>query len=472
MTQTKPAVDGNSFRDPSGTVFVVKDADGSASRVLRAFTGPAAELTARVMNEPFYQSLVSAGKVVDTKWLDETDPGVEQVLSLGWARVAEHPPVNCITYPYEWSFSMLRDAALLQLELLASSVESDWILKDATPYNIQWDGGLSPVFIDVPSFVPRDGDYWRGYRQFCAMFLIPLMITAHLGIPFQPLLRSQMDGISAQEGLKYFHSWGDRLRKGVLPHVVFPAKAETISRARRSSGSYSQSKTRLLALLDSLKRTVERLSYSSWGSDWSRYTQTHSYGDLDYDVKKRFVERHLERRNIDVCWDIGANTGDFSRLVAPHCGVVIALDSDFDSVERCTGVVKAEGVPNVIPMVMDIANPSPNQGWAGHGLASFETRMKPDAILCLAVVHHVRVSMNLPLGMFMDWLRRLNATVIIEFVSREDEMFVSLLANKTERYEDYNLAAFEAEARERFSIVDRRKIKGGQRELFVLEPVS
>ncbi len=149
-----------------------------------------------------------------------------------WTSRHLREPLEFITWPYEWPFSMLKDAGLLQLRLLDTAVRNGWILKDATPFNIQW-RQARPVFIDTPSFVPWDGgEFWQGYRQFCSMFLIPLMITAHLRIPFQPLLRSRLDGIPPEEAAKYF-SGMRKFRRGVLSHIWFPAKAE---RRMRSSG--------------------------------------------------------------------------------------------------------------------------------------------------------------------------------------------------------------------------------------------
>lgn len=368
---------------------------------------------------------------------------------------------------------MLQDAVLLQLRLLETSVSNGWMLKDATPFNVQW-RGAQPTFVDAPSFAPWDGGYWRGYRQFCATFLTPLLLTAHLGIPFQPLLRSRLEGIPPEEAVRYFRGLR-RLRRGVPSHVWFPATAESGVRRRRRGAPASgrQPRTTLLALLDNLKRLIAGLSSGPARSDWARYAETHSYDDADHERKRAFVERHCAARRPGLTWDLGANTGAFSQIAARSSGVVIAVDGNPEAVDLLYRKLRAAGgdAPrNVVPLVMDVANPSPGQGWAGRERAAFEARGRPDLVLCLALIHHLRVSANVPLTLCLEWLRGLGATVILEFVGREDEMFRSLVEHRREDYADLAAERFEEEVRRRFRVRDRQPLKGGSRELLLLEP--
>ena len=467
--------DGGSFKDPAGRVYRVADATGEG-RILRGLNVEAAATLEKLLAEPFFRSLAAAGDVAATTLLDDQDGAARSVLAEGWAAVAEHQAVDFLTWPYEWPFSMLQDAALLQLRLLETSVRHGWILKDATPFNIQWPGAR-PVFIDVPSFVPwAEGEYWQGYRQFCATFLTPLLLTAHLGIPFQPLLRSRLEGIPPEEAVKYFYGL-KRFKRGVLSHVWFPAKAERRVQRRAGRGRPAQENARrrqpatmLLALLDSLKRLITGLSYGPAGSDWARYAETHSYAPEDFARKQDFVERHAAALRPGLTWDLGANTGAFSRIAAQHSRLVVAVDGDQDAVERLYREARDGGPENIIPLVMDLSNLSPGQGWAGGERVAFDRRAKPDLALCLALVHHLRVSANIPLPLFIGWLRSLDAAVIIEFVGRDDEMFQALLENKRENYADYTAANFASELRRHFAVRDQLELKGGARELFMLEP--
>ncbi len=468
--------DTGSFKDPSGRVYRVSGQSGDV-RILRGLSLSADAVMRKLLTEPFFQELVSGGDVVDSVFVGQDDSDALTTMADVWHSVLEHQLIDFVTYPYEWPFSMLKDAALLQLRLLETAAQNGWILKDATPFNVQWDG-VRPIFIDTPSFIPwEEGEYWRGYRQFCSTFLIPLMLTAHLGVPFQPLLRSQLDGIPPGEASAYFY--GLRLfKRGVLSHVWFPARAERKARKRQSAGVPSretrsrrrQPRTVTLALLDSLKRLVRKLSYGPTRSDWSQYSQSHSYSQSEFRQKKDFVVRNSAGYRPDLTWDIGSNTGEFSRAVAHNSRTVVALDSDQDAIELLYRDLRLNGPQNILPLVMDLSNLSPGQGWAGLERLPFDKRRSPDMVICLALIHHMRVTANIPISMFLDWLRTLNASVILEFISRDDEMFQQLLANKQETYSDYTSENFEAEVCSGFLVRDRLELKDGLRELFLLEP--
>lgn len=468
------STDGGSFKDPSGRVYLVGDGT-SGRRVVRGLTATTAATIERLLAEPFFTRLLADGDVANTHVLCPDDPVAATVMNRGWASVVEHEAVGFPTWPYEWPFGMLKDAALLQLHLLGICVRSGWILKDATPFNIQW-VGTKPVFIDIPSFVPRgDGEYWQGYRQFCSMFLIPLMLTAHLRIPYQPLLRSCLDGITPEMAARYFHGLR-RFKRGVPSHVWFPSIVERLMRsrdgARRSPDArHRQSKTGFLALLDGLTRLVEGLSNrQATQTDWSRYSETHSYAEGDFDRKMAFVEKHTSARRPHLLWDLGANTGTFSRIAAQYSEIVVAVDGDHEAVDVLYREARQGRARNVIPLVMDLANPSPGQGWAGRERAALVERRSPDMALCLALLHHLRVSANVPVSLLVDWLRGLDATVIVEFINRDDEMFARLAENKREDYTDYTLTGFQSEVDKHFTVEDRMGLKGGKRELLLLEP--
>ena len=470
--------DGGSFKDPAGRVYRIVAGESGRARIVRGL-GRAADATMkRLLAEPFFRELVAAGSVVKTAPLDREAVAALGLDEEGWCAAMEHEPVDFVTYPYEWPFSMLRDAALLQLRLLKTSAENGWILKDATPFNVHWNG-VQPVFVDVPSFEPwEEGDYWRGYRQFCAAFLTPLLLTAHLGIPFQPLLRSRLDGIPAEEAAKYFYGLR-RFKRGVLSHVRFPARAESAVRKRGRGGGTArirpgrrQPRALTLALLDSLERLVGGLSCGPARSDWSRYADSHSYDGAEFAQKEDFVRRAAMARRPALTWDLGCNTGAFSRIAARHSRTVVAVDMDQDAVELLYRAARSSELRNVIPLMMDLANLSPGQGWAGRERPAFDARQSPDLVLCLALVHHMRVTANIPLPLFVGWLRSLNAAVVLEYVGRDDEMFRKLLENKREDYADYNAGNFQSTVRRHFAVRDRLELKGGLRELLLLEPAD
>ena len=362
--------DGGSLRDPSGRVYVFRDRGGE-QRVVRGLTAASAATVERLLAEPFFRRMRDDGDVAHTRFLRPDNPVATAVTDHGWASAVEHVPVEFLTWPYEWPFSMLKDAALLQLRLLETCVQSGWMLKDATPFNIQW-VGTRPVFVDIPSFVPRqDGEYWQGYRQFCSLFLIPLMLTAHLRIPYQPLLRSNLEGIPPEEATRYFQGLR-RLKKGVPSHVWFPARVDAWMR-RRGAGQWSasgrrQPTTTLLALLDNLRPPRESAGlFSSKSVGVGRATPRRTRTKPVTSNGRWPSSRRTPQRRAHACCGISARTlACFLASRARHSDTVVAVDGDHDAVDVLYRDARGGGGRNIIPLVMNLANPSPGQGWAGR----------------------------------------------------------------------------------------------------------
>lgn len=463
---------GGSFRDPANRVF---DYEG---RVLRGVNEAALENFLMLEMEEFFRKHVESGSIVRTALLGEVDCVTSEIRAQGWAGVLEHEKLPFISYPYEWTFSMLKDAALLHLELLESSIKAGWTIKDSTPFNIQF-VGASPTFIDIPSFVPRQpGEHWSGYRQFCMLFLYPLMLKAYLGIDFQQVLRANLDGISPTEASRYFRGLS-RFRKGVVTHALFPAfmekrieESEKDRAPAKERHGIKQSDPMVLGLIQSLKRLVTSLTFSVRHTEWSEYANTHSYEQQEFEAKARFVRDAAQSHRWERVWDIGGNTGTFSQICTEFADYVITIDGDHDAVEKLYLHQKAKGRSNILPLYMNLANPSPNHGWAGVERTSFDTRSKPDLVICLALIHHMCLSANIPIPLFVDWLRSLQAKVVIEFVDRSDEMVQKLITNKKEKHLDYNLSNFERELGLRFRIIESSELKGGKRKIYFCEPLA
>lgn len=467
----RASADPGSFRDSTNRVYALE------GRILRGLSALQGDHFQALSKEPFFGELIRTSRVVNTHITDPQDaPIVQTILEDGWATVVEHAVIPFVTYPYEWCFSMLRDAALLQLEILEESLEHGWTLKDASPYNIQWQG-CRPTFIDTGSFEPWvQGEPWIGYRQFCSMFLVPLLLKAHLGIDYLPLLRSKLDGLPPLEARKYFQG-RNRFRRGVMSHVVLPATVErSIARRERDRAPARErragkhTKAMVLGLVQGLKSTVSGLQWKVQHTDWSQYAANHSYESKDVEIKRAFVTRVAGSRPRKLVWDIGCNTGTFSRIAAANAQTVVALDGDHDAIEQLYRSEKTEPAKRILPLVMDLANVSPNQGWAGAERKALDARGRPGLVLCLALIHHMRVSSNVPIPLFLDWLRSLGSEVVLEFVGRQDEMFLKLLANKSVTYDDYSLESFVEACRSRYEIADRQPLKDGHRELFHLVP--
>ncbi len=451
-----------SFRDRNGRVFY---RDGRIYRSL----GPAALANWRRLREtPFLAARMAGGSIVET---EDADPA----LAPDAAGILGHARIPFVSYPYEWTFGMLKDAALLHLDLMRDALAADMILKDATPYNIQW-RGVHPVFIDIPSFEPlRRGEPWVGYRQFCEMFLYPLMLQAWKGVDFRPWLRGRIDGIPAAE-MRGLMSSRDLLRPGALLHVAAQSalqrRYEGSGRDMRGSLAEAGFDKRLIVNnVTKLRALVERLEPGRDSTQWSDYDRTHSYDAAEFERKLAFVRDAAATRHWKLAWDLGCNTGTFSRIVADHADQVVAMDADWLAIEHLYRREKAGAASDkVLPLVVNLADASPNQGWRGAERKGLAERGRPELTLCLALVHHVVITANIPLADFIDWLAGMGTAVVIEFVGRDDEMVKALLANREDQYDDYHPENFRALLAARFDIRAEEPLKGGRRQIYFAEP--
>lgn len=455
--------DPGSYRDREGRVF---ESDG---RLLRALSARALEEWDAVSATPFFARAMADGRVVETRRVDlPADAPV--ATAQPWVAALEHQRIPFISYPYEWSFGMLRDAALLQLELLREALEAGFVLKDSSAYNLQWIGSR-PVFIDVPSFERhRQGEPWIGYLQFCQLFLYPLLLTAYRDIPFRGLLRGSLDGVPPATAAAMF-SLRDRLRPGVLTHVALQARLQAAQSGgqrsvRRQLADAGFGRELILANVRKLSRLITRLEWKRSASTWVDYRETHSYSDADHAAKKEFVRAAAAAVPRRMVWDLGANTGDFSRVCREHAEYILAIDADELAVERMYRELNAEGDGKILPLVGNLVDPSPGLGWLGRERRPLPDRGRPDLVLALALIHHVVIGANLPLDDFVDGLARLGGDLVIEFVHKDDPMVRQLLLEKEDRYADYDRDRLERALSRHWTIAERLALGSGTRTLY------
>ena len=460
-----------SFRDPASSVFHLGD------QVLRGLRAEAVDDWEALAATRFFPELMAAGKICPTE-VAGVDLAEPSRLGADWALVLRHDRVPFVSYPYEWTFSMLRDAALLHLEVLAAALAEGITTKDGSAYNVQWRGS-SPLFIDVGSFERApDGEPWAGYRQFCQTFLYPLMLQAYLGTGFQPWLRAQIDGIESQQ-LRQLLGGRHRLRPGVLKHVHLHSAMEA-----RYSGATTQStraelrsagfkRELVVATVNAIQKLVAGLSWRPRTSQWVGYQGTCTYSDADRDHKTAFVREVLTAAGEPrLVVDLGANDGTYSRLAAAHARQVVAVEADEAVTDRLYLALRAEGERRILPLVMDLANPSPGIGWRNRERAPFLQRAAgADVVLCLALVHHLAIGRNVPLAELVDWLAGLGGRLVVEFVDPDDPMARRLLANKPEGlFPDYRRDVFEKLLTERFTVQRRQALPSGTRVLYAVAP--
>jgi len=460
----KHSAESGSFRDRNGRVVYTEEG------VFRLLSEHALRQWEALSNTVFFQRLMSEGKIVETERVHSASRALTHSCNGNWAAVLRHQTVPFVSYPYEWCFSMLRDAALLQLELLRAALDEGMILKDASAYNVQWQG-TRPMFIDVPSFEEWEaGEPWIGYRQFCQLHLYPLFLQAYKNISFQPWLRGQIDGIDPEQ-FNRLMSLRDLVRPGVFSHVFLQSKMQARyggadKNIRATLKKIGFHKNLILSNVDRLRKIIRHLSLKPSQSEWSDYERFHNYTDDDLDRKAAFVRRAVHSRDWNLAWDLGCNTGAFSRIASENARYVVSMDADHLAVERFYQALRSEGRERILPLVMNLANASPDQGWRGLERKSIVGRGKPDLTLCLALVHHLVITANIPLPELVNWLAALGTDLVIEFILKEDPMVRTLLRNKTDHYDDYDLAVFERCISASFEVMERESLENGTRILF------
>lgn len=470
------AAEPGSFRDRDSRVVVTGDA------IYRALSPEGAEDWDALAATPLLETLVSRGDLVATDEVDAdrleaagSATGTD-LLPTGVDRVLEHERIPFVSYPYEWTFSMLQDAALLQLDLGIATIENGLNLKDATPYNVQF-RGAKPVFIDVGSFEQLpEGEPWVGYRQFCMLYLYPLLFQAHKDLPFHPWLRGSIDGIEPIDAIKVF-SLFDRLRRGVFMHTSVHARLDRRANRSGPGEAAANAKKRQTkpeqnrAMMGGLRRLVSKLRWKAGETSWSGYRQDNTYSDEDDRAKQEFVAAVAAAEQPALTWDMGCNDGAYSRISAEHSDLVIAFDFDHATVEALYRSLREEGNTKILPLVSNLADPSPALGWRGLERKTLADRGAPDLMLALALIHHVSISANIPIADFLQWARDLGTTLLIEFPKRTDPMVEALLANKHEGANpDYELGNFERELDRRFTVERREELPSGDRVLFLARP--
>jgi SAM-dependent methyltransferase len=453
--------ESSSFRDPSSGVL------RAGGRVLRYLDGDAAATFGALCGAGILDALVRRGAVVGWQTVSGEDARAVSALAPQSVLVLEHPALPFLSYPYEWPFEMLRAAALLTLEIQATALAAGFTLRDASPYNVQF-VGTRPIFIDLGSFDRyREGAPWAAYTQFCRTFLYPLLVDALRGVPYHGLLRSSVDGLDAAHVGRLLRP-RDKLRPSVFRDVVVQRWLERWSGTlggREEVAGAGIGRRALLRLIDRLRRTVAGLRSGVPASPWNDYDETVSQAAETRALKERVVEGAVTAARPRLVWDLGCNRGRFSVLAARAAGLVVAVDADPAVVDTLASSL-ADGPANVLPLVIDVLDPSPDQGWAGRERRSLPRRGRPDVVLCLGLLHHLVVHGQVPLRDVVGWLAGLAPEVLIEFVPPDDPGFRALVRWRTEPHHDYSAAALEAALGERFSSVARTALGPSGRLLY------
>jgi len=458
---TNPEAHEASFRDPDGFIFQIN------GQILRQINRSYAEDYEHLMKSGLYESLVDRGLLIPH---NECPPSVQGTSSAYKVIAPEEVPF--ISYAYEWSFGQMKAAAIASLEIMETALAHDMMLKDCNSYNMQFHQGR-PVLIDTLSFMPyRERMLWPGYRQFCQHFLMPLALMSYCDPRLSVLLARFTDGIPLDLGCGLLPLKA-RLSAGLLMHLFVHSSVDKRARtARRATRMTRPTSTSLLPLVDNLRRTVERIKPPRYHTAWEDYENVCLYSEADRQKKRRFVEKCLEDVLPATVWDLGANIGTYSWLAAGRGASVVAIDNDNAAIEHLSQAVAARREPNILPLVIDILNPTPPVGWENAERSSLLDRGPADLIIALALLHHIVIGANVPMQKVARLLARLSSHVVTEFVPKSDPQVELLLAHRKDIFPDYHQQGFEAAFSGYFRVVRTEELDDSPRILYQMERVT
>jgi hypothetical protein len=446
-----------SFRDPSGFVFK------ESSKIFRQINNS---------YRKNYDYLISSGllkKLFDENLLIYHKEVTKNTTNSLAYKIIEPVKIPFISYPYEWSFSALYDAAILTLKIQKIALEHGMSLKDASAYNIQFFQG-KPILIDTLSFeIYEEGKPWVAYRQFCQHFLAPLALMSYKDLRFGTLSQIYLDGIPL-DLVSNLLPFKTKLNLGLAAHIHLHAKSQkNAADSPKTRTSYHLNKNQFKGILASLESTVWSLKIPKQETVWQDYYRNTNYTDRAFKYKKDIVTQWIKLVKPKSVWDSGANDGTFSQISSGQKISTIATDFDPQAVNKCYLDSQKQNNNFILPLIIDLVNPSPSIGWENKERPSFLDRAGFDLTLCLALIHHLAISNNLPLALIAEFYRARTKFLIIEFVPKKDSNAQRLLKNREDIFEHYDQVNFEKEFSKFFKIKDRLPVKNSSRYIYLME---
>lgn len=448
----------SSFRDPAAFVFYK---DGIVFRQINMVYSDSYEM---LMRSGLYRHLTLEKWLVPHEEVSVESPRPEKLYT-----VIKPDQVYFISYPYEWCFSQLQDAALLTLQIQKEALGKGMALKDASAYNVQFTG-CRPVFIDTSSFeIYRENEPWAAYGQFCRHFLSPLLLMSYTDARMNQLFRIFSDGIPLDFTVSALPARA-MIRPMVFMNIWLHHRAEKkYGNQAASPGGARLAKKNLEILIDSLYGFVAGLRPKVLKAGWRDYYHNLSYSKAAFSSKKAIVERFLKRIKPEFIWDMGANTGEFSRIAAGMGIKTVSFDMDAEAVEKNYLQCKSESDHKILPLVLDLTNPSPGSGWDNTERKALKARRLPDAVLALALIHHLSISNSLPFGRVAGYFASLCRHLVIEFVHKSDPMAEGMIRGREDVFDEYTAELFEREFIRYFDILEREEVEDSDRIVYLME---
>lgn len=441
----------SSFRDSSGFIFF------EGENLFRQVNPEYFDIYKKLKDEKIFESLWGKNLMVRHQEIKSTPEAI----------IIKPEKIPFISYPYEWSFSQLKDAALLTLVLQKELLKSDFSLKDASAYNVQFIG-YRPIFIDTLSIEPYVEGPWVAFGQFCKHFLYPLMLMAKHDLRLNNLLKLWIDGIPVDivDRLLPFSKY---FSLNYWLYVKCLNNAQKKAENSHKKISITISKSQLLKVIDGLICTVNNLHPKKCKTEWGEYYTITNYSEASFDAKTKIVDSFIKKVNPNSVWDLGANNGHFSRLASRKGINTLAFDIDPIAVEKNYYASKTQKEENILPLLLDLTNPSPNIGWDNLERVSIEQRGKADLCLSLALIHHLAIGNNVPFENIASYFSKLCNSLVVEFIPKEDSKVQELLLNRKDIFTNYTIENFLRQFERYFSIEETVQVSDSLRTIFLMK---
>jgi SAM-dependent methyltransferase len=447
------------FRDPAGSLHI------QGEHVLRTVNPRYAAQSLRFLKSDLARRWTEEGHLVASEVLSAQE---DEPLLL------QHPRVFFPSYPWEWTPGQWVAAGELTLDLCTQLLHQGWILKDATPLNILFDGSR-PVFVDLLSIECRDpgSPLWLAYGQFARTFLLPLVAYKYLGWPLSATLHRR-DGYEPADLYPHLASV-ERWSAPIRSLVTLPFLLETRKHASGAPPKLKQEPEIAAAVLERNLRRFRKMLHAvepkERDSRWSEYqAAADHYTDQQRQRKQEFVDRAMQLLRPGSVLDIGANTGQYSRIAAGVGARVVAWDTDVASSDRNWREARAACLP-ILPLVADVARPTPAVGWRNaESLTLLErARQRFDCVMMLGILHHLLLADQIPIADVAMLLASLTRRwSIVEWVPRTDVRYIDLCRGRDELYAHLSEELFVEQFTRYFTILTREELTNG-RVLYLFE---
>jgi len=450
-------IENSSFRDRSGFLFYYEN------EIYRIINFSYKKQYEKFMNSELYQKLEEKNLIITHSEIENLD------IDCDYYKIIKPEKIPFISYPYEWSFSQLKDAALLTLRIQKAAMKYGMTLKDGSAFNIQFHNG-HPIFIDTLSFeIYEEGQIWKPYKQFCQHFLAPLALISKKDVRLNLLSKIFIDGIPIDLAAKLLPktTFGNF---GLMAHIHAHAKSQKHYEDKDAKiKQKTLSKRSFEGLIESLKSSIEKMTWNEDNTEWGDYYSDTNYTEKSFEEKKQFISLAIDQVKPKLVWDMGANTGVFSRLASTKGINTISYDIDPLAVEKNYLLSSQNSEQNILPLILDLTNPSSGIGWNHNERMSIIQRGPADMVFALALVHHLAISNNVPLNKLAEFFSQISKFLIIEFVPKSDSQVKRLLLTRDDIFENYDEKNFEIEFSKFFKIINSKKILDSERTIYIME---